>query len=220
MIDNVIALKALRSRLLGTVVATTGVTTLTATGNGYSRSVGSFITDGFTRGMEVTPSGFANNEVHVIKEVTASTITLLSPRPPQASGAGRELSVVPPTLVAWENIAEDGMDDKRWFMAEEYIPSPQFRIGVGPGAEFDERPQYVITVYGLPDFGVTALYKMADAILLRFPPLLAMTLVDSNVLRVRSGSGPGRTQIMHNDMLGKPFIQVTIPMWVRTQNSI
>jgi hypothetical protein len=56
---------------------TTGSQTLSATATGYARATGSFVTNGFAIGDEITASGFAtaaNNGRSVVTAVTATTI--------------------------------------------------------------------------------------------------------------------------------------------------
>jgi len=59
--------------------AGTGFTDLGATATGYTRSAGSFVTDGFTVGMVVKAEGFANtanNNNAVVTAVSAGTLTV------------------------------------------------------------------------------------------------------------------------------------------------
>lgn len=60
-------------------IFTTGTATLQATATGYTRTSGSFITDGFLEGLPITVTGFANpanNGPAVITAVTATTLTV------------------------------------------------------------------------------------------------------------------------------------------------
>jgi hypothetical protein len=62
-----------------TVGGTTGSATLAATTAGYTRTTGSFVTDGFFIGMPVSASGFtqsANNGASTVTNVTATTLTV------------------------------------------------------------------------------------------------------------------------------------------------
>ena len=63
MLDKRRARIACQTRLLSTVVATTGAIALSATASGYHRAAGSFLDDQFAIGMEITPSGFGANAV-------------------------------------------------------------------------------------------------------------------------------------------------------------
>jgi hypothetical protein len=75
---------------------TTGSATLAATATGYSRTTGSFITNGFAVGDEITASGFttaANNGRSIVTAVTATdlTVTKAVPTVAEAAAAGRTL---------------------------------------------------------------------------------------------------------------------------------
>ena len=77
--------------------ATTGSTTLSAGPEGYSRSSGSFITNGFVVGQQITASGFsnaANNGRSTITAVTATQLTVTKSTPPvaEAAATGRTIA--------------------------------------------------------------------------------------------------------------------------------
>ena len=218
MLNNRQAILAIRTQLLTVEVTTTGSTTLAATATGFTRATGSFITDDFVVGQEVTPSGFTNNAVAVIKSVTATEIVVDTARPVEVAASGRTIKVGLPELRAWEN-KELRPNDRRWFIEEEFIPGVNRVVTSGPLAEIDHEPMYVVKVYGLPNRGVGALYNMADGILDTFRPRLALTLVDTTVLRVTSINAPYRGQVML-DADGFALIVVTIPFWARTRNTI
>ncbi len=85
---------------IGPNVATTGSISMAATATGYSRSSGSFITDGFVAGKNIIASGFsiaANNGLSTITAVTAGALTVSKSPPTQAGGnsSGRTISVTP-----------------------------------------------------------------------------------------------------------------------------
>ncbi len=59
--------------------ATTGSVSLSATATGYARATGSFVTDGFAVGQQITASGFtnsANNGSSVVSAVTATALSV------------------------------------------------------------------------------------------------------------------------------------------------
>jgi hypothetical protein len=77
--------------------ATTGTVSLSATATGYARTAGSFTTDGFAVGQQVTASGFtnpSNNGSSVIVAITATalTVTKTPATVAEASGAGRSIA--------------------------------------------------------------------------------------------------------------------------------
>lgn len=217
MLDHHAALMAMRNRLLTTEIAGTGVTTLAVVGNGYTRTVGSFVTDGFTVGMEVKPAGFADNTVTVIKNVEALKITTGS-RTPQAAGAGRSLTVGIPEIRSWTN-KESDPDPEFCYIEEDYVPGPVHRITSGPLGEFETSPMYILRLFGKKGVGSQALDKMAGGVLSSFPPRYALDLADGTVLRVNSNPGPYRGQVRYDED-GFAFVTVTIPFWVRTRNLI
>lgn len=217
--DHLEALLALRGRLLATVVATTGVTTLTATGTGYTRATGSFITDGFRVGMEVVPSGFADNSPGVIQSLTDLEIVLMNDRDPEGAAANRSLTVGIPQLRGWENFEVKPLDG-RWFVEEDYIPGPRNRVGVMRSGPYEHLPQYIVRLSGLSDTGVTALYTVAQEILDQFPPGDAFSMADGQPLRVASSPAPSRGQVLPGLDSGRAEIVITIPLWKRTHNPI
>lgn len=75
----------------GGVAVNSSIATLAATTTGFTRASGSFITDGFVNGMWLTPSGFSDNQISLITNVTALAITVAEPRLAEGSAAGRNL---------------------------------------------------------------------------------------------------------------------------------
>lgn len=218
MIDHHAVLLAARNRLLGVEVCTTGATTLTATGTGFTRAAGSFITDGFKVGMEVVPTGFADNTPAVILSVSALAITLRSTRTAETAAGGRTLTVGIPPYRVWENTDFEPVDD-RWFIDEDYIPGPTEQFTIGPQGHLEHAPIYVVKVFGISGSGVGALYDVTKEILGVFPPRYTMTLADSTVVRVRSQPAPYSSQLMQVDP-GRAVVTVSIPLLVRTTNPV
>jgi hypothetical protein len=122
-----------------------------------------------------------------------------------------------PELRAWEN-ENLSTNNERWHITEEYISGPNSQDTLGALGTMSHAPIYINKIFGLPDVGAQALYKMAGAILGVFQPRLALTLSDGTVLRVRSTPSPERGQVLYAE--GNPLIVVTIPLWARTQNTI
>lgn len=210
---------ALRARALTLSVATTGSTTLSATATGYARSSGSFITDGFAIGMEVTGSGFSaavNNTGGVITAVTATALTVDGPVS-EAAASGRTLTVGLPTRRAWENskfTPTTGFP----YVEEQLIPGPTFETSIGPGSTLEMRPLYALQVHVPEDTNVGAPDQYADAIIALFPPRQAMTLTNGDVLRVRGDTGPFRGQLLKRKP-GWAVVPVTVPLRLYTLNS-
>jgi hypothetical protein len=87
-----------------TVAATTGSAELAATTAGYTRSAGSFLTDGFYIGMPVAASGFtsaANNGTSTVTNVTATTLTVAKTPATvaEAAATGRTVTRATPNKV-------------------------------------------------------------------------------------------------------------------------
>lgn len=217
MLDHVDAITNIRSRLLGVEVAATGTITLGCSGGAYTRTSGSFVQDGFATGMEVTPAGFGNNETAVVDTVEALTLKLKRTRETEVAAAGRSLTVGLPLKRGWENVKIDVQTDQ-WFVEEDYLPGPAFKMTLGPGGELLHRPTYVLRVYALENIGIAAIYKMAQALVERFPPEYPLTLADGTILRVTSQPGPSWKQVTSHQ--GFAAIVLTLPFWARTNNII
>jgi len=203
---------ALQTALLTLSVATTGLTTLSASATGYVRTAGSFLTDGFAAGMEVTPVGFSANTVSVITRVTALTITVKNARYPQASASGRRLTVGLPSLRLWEN-ADSGSPPPVGvpYVEEQYIPGPAFIGNDGDQGILEMRPMYAPRVYVPSNTGFLADSRYADAIQALYAPGTQFTLASGNRLTVRGDVAPYRAQ-RTNPAPGWSCIPVTIPL--------
>ena len=219
MIDSEAAHLALRNRLLGTSVATTGSTSLAATALGFSRASGSFITDGFRRGMEVVGTGFssANNTASVITQVTAQFLTISGGRTAQASTAGRTLAVSVPTGRSWENV-EFSPTTGFPYISEQFVPAPGRLIGVADGGTLEQTGLYVITYFGLADTDYGAIRRVMDAWAAKYTPGTSLT-VGSDALRIRGDTSVWAGQIIPLDN-GYASCQLTVPWRAWTASTI
>ena len=216
MISHTLALLALRAPLLSVTVATTGSTTLAATTTGYTRSSGSFVTDGFRPGMELVPTGFTQTAVGVITEVSALAMTIDGGRSAQTSGAGRTLTVGLPSLIGWNNRAITPIAG-RPFLEEDFVPAgAQLKTLVKSG-QVDYDGLYVLRWYGLADTGPEAIAACADAVLAAYPPGYAVTLSNGDPLRIRTDVAPYRGAIQPGEP-GWAVCTLTIPYRVSTLN--
>jgi hypothetical protein len=204
---------ALRAKLLTLQVCTTGSTTLAATATGYTRASGSFLTDGFAPGMEVTPDGFTQTATAVIKAVTALTIAVVGSRTVEASASGRTLTVGLPASRAWENVEYTPTTGVP-YVVEEYIPGPMRQVTLGSQGEMEVLPIYAPKVYVPSGLGSGAADAYADALLLWFAPMVSVT-IPNGTLRVRSDVAPYRGQLLQNSP-GFAVVPVTIPLRLRT----
>lgn len=215
---------ALRARALATVVATTGTLSLAATTTGYTRAAGSFLTDGFAAGMEITPAGFANNSRAVITEVTALAITAkrivaatsngvttytLAPLTAEVAAGGRSLSVGLPSQASYENAEFQPTAGIPWWR-EQFIPGPSSQDTVGPGGRLSALPQYAIHVHVPANTKLTA-KRYVNKLRVQFAHRTKIALPTSGTLAVRSDTGPyaGELQQSQPGFAVQPF---TIPL--------
>ena len=219
------ALLALRAKLLTLSVLTTGSTSLAAISTGFTRASGSFVTDGFAVGMEVTPAGFVDNTRRVVTNVAALTLTVSGTVTAESAAGSRSLTVALPSVRVWENAepknaagATVTLVPGTPYITEQYLPGPTERITLGPLGELEAMPVYIPTVYVPSNVGRMAAAKYADALVTLFAPETAITLSGSS-LRVRSRPGPFPGQLLQLET-GFAGIAVTVPLRYRTPNSI
>lgn len=217
MISEVQMQLALRAKALQLVVATTGTMSLAATTTGYTRATGSFLTDGFAPGMEVTPTGFATNTPRVITAVSALAITVSGSLTAEAAAGGRSLTVGLPTSRAWENVAFQPVAGVPW-VREEFLPGPTSQETIGPFGELEATPMYALYVNVPAETGLTG-KRYVDALRVLFAPRTQIALSTGDTLRVRADTGPyaGQLQQSQPGFATQPF---TIPLRLRTPNSI
>lgn len=217
MINHTAIHLAVRAHAFACVVATTGSTTLEATATGYARAAGSFLTDGFAVGMEVTPSGFTQTATGVIEAVTALTMTMKGGRTAQASGAGRSLIAYLPSLRGYENKAITPVA-REPYCTEEYLPGGASVETIGANADLEVRPTYVLNLFAPQDTGIGALSRTADALITHCAPKTAIA-VGADVLRVRGDVVPSRTAIRQLAD-GWAVCSLSIPLRLRTLNTL
>lgn len=208
---------ALRARLLTLSVCTTGPETLEATATGYARTSGDFLADGFARGMELVPSGFASNAPAVVTAVTAQTLTVAGGRPVEAPAAGRSLSVGLPTARTWENVEPTPIPGVP-YIVEQYAPGPTQMIGLSIGGQVEGLPMYTVLIHVPADSGVGAADAYADAVLAHFAPRTVIP-VASAMLRVRGDTGPYRGGLLQAAP-GFAVVPVSIPLWLRVATPV
>lgn len=206
---------ALRTRALTASVVTTGTMSLAATTAGYTRADGeSFLDDGFYAGMEVTPSGFADNTPRVVSDVAASLLTIEDGLTAETASGSRALTVGFPAFRAWENVKRPSVAARRWFIEENYEPLNTKNLGVTSGGTIEDRGLWILKFFGIANTDMMALSLMADAVNALFPPgytINANAYVDGDVVNRRS-----RLLVLDD---GRPFISVTIPWRAHTPNS-
>lgn len=210
---------ALRTHLRSLTVCQTGVIDLAATATGYTRPNGSFLLDGFAIGMEVTPVGFSQTAVGTITDLTALTMTISGGRTIDAEAPSRQLRVLLPELVQWDNVAlRGGPITGRPYLEEEYAPATASLVGMPyTNGTVEDTGLYIVRWYAGSDLGLGALATPADAILSLFKPGTALSLGGGLHVRVRGDTGPSRSPI-RVDLPGWSVITVTIPWRVYSLN--
>lgn len=217
MINHYLIQKALRVKLLTLSVATTGSVTLAATTTGYTRTTGSFLTDGFTNGMEVTPSGFTQTAVGTVIAVSALSMTIDGGRTAQSAGAGRTLAVGLPSLRAWENVALNPTTNQP-FIEENYLPGAGEQVTLGPLGEIEIDPSYVVKVYVPAQGGIGAARSYTDALFTLFAPRTSLS-VTGHTVSVRTRPAPFAGQLLQTES-GFAVVPFTVPLRARTANAI
>jgi hypothetical protein len=218
MISHHDALLALRTKLLTLEVATTGSTSLSATATGYERAAGSFITDGFRVGMEITGTSFTNAENTAAKTLTAvATLTLTAPGCVVEAAGTRTIQVPLPAGREWENIEFESVAGSPW-VQEQYSPGPMATKTLGATAELEVLPQYSVNVYTPSGVGSSAAVLYSDKLLTLFAPNTALSIA-SGTLVVRTDVAPFTGQLLQAGP-GYAVVPVTVPLRLRTTNSI
>ena len=187
----------------------------------YTRTTGSFLTDGFKAGLEITPTGFTgsgNNTVCVITAVTALTLSVNRTLVTEAAAAGKTITAALPAGFVTENIPYQPTAGTP-FIEEQMLSGPVNAITVGPYAWLEHDPLYVLQVHAPENVGVGALNAYADEIISLFAPRTSLTLSTGDVARVRTRPGPFRGQI-RNFRPGYASVSVSVPLRIHTANSI
>lgn len=216
-VDRLAVQLALRTRLRTLAVCTTGSTTLEATAAGYQRSAGSFLTDGFAAGMEVTPAGFAVTTRGTITAVTATLLTIAGGCTVEAAGAGRSLTVGLPALMGWENVRLTPVAGRPYGEEEFVLGSGRARTFPAADASMEETGFYVVRLYGPEGVDVTALRRYADAVQALFKTGTALVIATGVGLRVRSDVAPVPSPVR---FLADPSGRAASPGWAVVTVSI
>lgn len=213
---------ALRTRAETLVVCTTGSTTLGQSADGFTRLTGSFLTDGFRAGMEVTPSGFVSTTRVVLTDVTALLAKTRTALSVVSEASGRTLSVGLPLTRHYENRDTTIATDVQPFIEEEYVPRPpDTRTMPAQGASRSDFGEWVVRWYGLQGVDVPGNRTCVDAFLDLFTPGTQLT-AGSHILTVQ-GTRPGDPSPFASQFLrsGNHMVStIRIPVWAQTTNVI
>lgn len=167
-----------RERLAAFVRITSGaVTTVGANGAILTRGAGSFLSDGFVAGEEVTVTGFAtpaNNGVAVLKSVTATQLTTDKTFTTEAAGAPVTVEVRVPSVRVWENRVVNQVVG-RPYVEEKLTTARSERESVGPQSRVRVPGTYELRLCYPPGIGTDAIEVMASGLVNWFhsgiPPL-------------------------------------------------
>jgi len=214
------ALQALRTSLLSLEVATTGLISLRAVADGFTRSSGSFVADRFAVGMEVTPVGFTTTAPMTILRVEDTKLTVDGAVTAQAAADNRKLTVGLPELRGWIDLPLEPVVGRPYF-EEDYLFGPAEQPGVGPRSTVIGEPLYVGRFYVPSQSGYLASTRYARAFLEHFKPGMSLALATGDVVRVRTSPAPfaGQTQT-RTDAPHWSQVAVTVPLRLSTVNSI
>jgi hypothetical protein len=220
VIDHHALQLALRARALTLTVAECSGVNLSASGSGFVRASGSFLTDGFSLGMEVLADNFSdsdNDGYWIVTNVSATTLTVDGSLNAESAGANKTLTVGLPSSRAWENIEFEPTTGSPW-VEEQLIPAGSRQISVGPEGTLETRLLYSLAVHAVENKGVGAPNRYADALLELFTPRTSITF-GSLTARVRTDTGPYRGQMLRRKP-GYMTVPVTFPLEVYSQNTI
>lgn len=218
MIDESAALLALWARAVAVSVKTTGTMSLSATTTGYARAdAGSFLTDGFVPGMEITPVGFDANTVDLITGVTALTMTTANTRAAEASAGSRSIAVKLPAVQATE-LKDTTKLALRWRVREEFVPAPSRLMGQKNGGLLYESGLYILTLFCPERYGPLPMQAMTGALKALYAPGTTLT-AGSHTLRVRTDSSVYAGQIIPQGD-GSARCLLTVPWEAYSINAI
>jgi hypothetical protein len=219
MLDELAAQLAIRTRAASLVVATTGSTTLQATADGYARASGSFVTDGFRVGQDVTPTGFPQTDVGVITAVSALFLMVSGGRTVAAPASGRTLVSGLPTMRAYELVSFTPIVG-RPYVTEEWVPGAA-AVSTFPSktGRMQEEFLSIWTWFGVAGVGVGAIRKGVDAFKRLFAGATDIAVGDGTYLRVRTDATVKSGQVIPLES-GFAYCQITVPLRAHTRNAV
>jgi hypothetical protein len=219
MLNVKLARAAFRSHAEALVVVTTGAVSLSATATGYARAAGSFVTDGFVVGMELTGAGFgtaANNTPGVVTAVTATDLTIDGGRTAEAADVARALTVGWPAIRAYELVGGIATDPRRWWVDESFAPGAGILNAIpGDGGLTKDMGIAEYHLYGIAGTGDDALDLVADELLRQFRPTTILTLADGSKARVLGKPTPYRSASRRVSQWGVVTVAIPYAAWTR-----
>lgn len=225
MIDALAAQLALRNRALGVTVAST-TAAQTATTTGYHRAAGSYVTDGYKPGMEITSvTGFATSGNNLSSSTTGRVITRVTASDLTCSGTVDESAPVSATITVgypscrvWENIDTSPAPD-RPYIEEAFVPATASMLSMPyQNGALEETGLYVLRVYGLANYGPEAIRKYVDALRALFTPGTTLT-AGADTLRMRGDVSAAASQLLFEED-GWAVSVLTIPWRSTSTNQV
>ena len=186
-------MRAFRSHLL-TVERLSVAGSFALTTTGLTRASGSFLTDGFLPGEEITITGHGTQAgPWLIRQVAAGLLTLSGTR--SASGAAATVVTVPfPLSRAWTNEQFAKPTGRPW-VRETLLPMTANRASLGgPGALKRHEGSYQLDIFYPANAGAFPVEAMADAILLACEPGASLSYGGDVVTLRRVEVGPPGTE--------------------------
>lgn len=203
---------AAQAHLLTCVVATTGSMALAAIAHGYTRLTGSFVADGFAKGMEFTPGGFSDTSLKTIASVVDGLITTRESVTPQTSAGSRSLTAALPAARLFDDESADDVDTTAFYISGRYLGGPVTGIaGSSPSMLADAHVLYQVIVRGTVSSGRRGPSIIADAIKNHFGPFLSLDIEDGSKVKTLRDTLPFRGSFGRADD-GRPQYVVTIPL--------
>ena len=230
MISHAQILLAARAHALGLIVCQTGSISLESSANGglgaasaFIRSAGSFLTEGFAAGMEVSPAGFPSNDLQQITHISEDGLimTVDGELATVAAAGARSLVVGFPESVAFGGLHFDPPQGKA-SAHELYTPGTSEKVTLGPLGDVEARPLFSLNIATPANMGDLAALRYVDALLAHFASGVVITLANGDIARVRGGRtepAPTASQLQY-DRPGLVIAPVTIPLRIRTPNAI
>lgn len=193
--------------------------TLGATTNGYTRADGgSFIDDGFKKGMEVLGEDFTKTQNNGPRTITSVTDSLLSCPGcvAESAGTGKALSVGFPSRRARTNVRFQDRLIGNAYTDEAYMPGPTLQISNNEG-EIEVQPMYVTRFWIPADTDIDAIGAYVDSLINHYLPLNGLPTIittdDSVKVRSRLNVKPFASQCINMD--GFATQSVSIPLFAR-----
>lgn len=194
---------AFRTAMASVVKATTGAqVTISATVDGYSRSAGSFLTDGFDIGDEVSAAGFAgasiaNNGLGWITWLSDTVMQVTRPagvvQVAAAAGGSVTITAGMPRLHVLENWRTDDVLDQPW-TRETYQPAGIVPASLrSPTALVRHTGVWWLHIFYPANTGTSGVKRLRGKIMASIYPAMDLRYA-GQVIRVQAASKKNHTQ--------------------------